>query len=114
MIKIYHNPRCRKSREALARLEASGKDFEVVEYLKNPLSAKDINGLLKLLEMNPLSLVRKGEAIWKEQYKGKDLSDAQIIEAMAENPKLIERPIITNGNQAIVARPAELMDAILN
>ena len=114
MIQIYHNPRCRKSREALARLEASGKDFEVVEYLKNPLSAKDISGLLKLLARKPVSLVRKGEAIWKEQYKGKDLNDTQIIEAMADPPKLIERPIITNGNKAVVARPAELMDAILN
>lgn len=114
MIHIYHNPRCRKSREALARLEESGKEFKIVEYLKNPLSAKDLTGLLDSLEMNPLSLVRKGEAIWKEQYKGKDLSDAQVIEAMAEHPKLIERPIITNGNKAVVARPAELMDAILN
>lgn len=114
MIHIYHNPRCRKSREALAYLEASGKDFEVIEYLKNPLSESDIKDLLEKLAMSPLALVRKGEAIWKEQYSGRELSDAEIIEALAKHPKLIERPIIVRGNKAVVARPAELMDPVLN
>lgn len=98
----------------MARLEASGKYFEVIEYLKNPLSESDIKGLLEKLAISPLALVRKGETIWKEQYKGRELNDAEIIEALAKHPKLIERPIITRGNQAVVARPAELMDPILN
>ena len=107
MIKIYHNPRCRKSREGLAILESSGKAFEVVKYLDDMLSEKQLTAIINLLNISPIQLVRKTEKIWKENYKGKELSDAEIISAMLENPKLIERPIVINNKKAVVGRPAE-------
>jgi arsenate reductase len=107
MIKIYHNNRCSKSRLGLEILEKSGKDFEIVKYLENIPSKKELTDIIKLLNINPVDLVRKNEAIWKSDFKGKDLSDAEIISAMLENPKLIERPIIINGNKAVIGRPAE-------
>ncbi|GAA4935184.1 arsenate reductase (glutaredoxin) [Algibacter agarivorans] len=109
MIKIYHNNRCSKSRCGLEILEKSGKEFEVVKYLDNILSAKELKDIIKLLGIKPIQLVRKNEAIWKDNYKNKDLSDADIIKAMVENPKLIERPIIINGNKAVIGRPPELI-----
>ncbi|WP_298555553.1 arsenate reductase (glutaredoxin) [uncultured Algibacter sp.] len=109
MIKIYHNNRCSKSRCGLEILEKSGKNFEVVKYLDNTLSVKELKDIIKLLGINPIKLVRKNEAIWKENYKNKDLSDTEIIKAMVENPKLIERPIIINGNKAVIGRPPELI-----
>ena len=107
MITIYHNPRCSKSRQGLAIVEESGKDFEVVKYLDEPLSEEKLMELLKLLNIAPLDLVRKNEAIWKENYKGKNLTDAEIVKAMVQNPKLIERPIVVNGKKAVIGRPPE-------
>lgn len=105
MITIYHNPRCRKSREGLDLLENSGKDFVVVKYLDEQISEAKLKDIISLLGIKPLELVRKNEAIWKSNYKGKDHSDAQIIKAMVANPKLIERPIVINGKQAVIGRP---------
>ena len=109
MIKIYHNNRCSKSRCGLEILEKSGKAFEVVKYLDNIPSAKELKDIIKLLGIKPIQLVRKNEAIWKNNYKNKDLSDSEIIKAMVDNPKLIERPIIINGNKAVIGRPPELI-----
>lgn len=106
MITIYHNARCRKSREGLQVLEESGKDFEVREYLKETLSEKEILDLLEKLNMAPIELVRTEEKIWKEHYKDRDLSDKELVKVMAENPKLIQRPIVVSGNKAVVGRPA--------
>ncbi len=105
MIKIYHNPRCRKSREGLEILEKSGKEFEIVKYLDNIPTEKELATIVKLLNISPIQLVRKTEKIWKENYKGKELSDAEIIKAMAHNPKLIERPIVINKTNAVIGRP---------
>ena len=105
MIKIYHNPRCRKSREGLQILEESGKEFEVVKYLDDTPTKKELTEIINLLEINPIQLVRTNEKTWKENYKGKELSDDAIITAMLENPKLIERPIVINKNKAVVGRP---------
>tara|TARA_R110002126_G_scaffold291415_2_gene452283 strand:- start:62390 stop:62731 length:342 start_codon:yes stop_codon:yes gene_type:complete len=107
MIKIYHNPRCRKSREGLAILESSGKAFEVVKYLDDIPSEKELTEIINLLNISPIQLVRKTEKIWKENYKRKELTDSQIIKAMLENPKLIERPIVINNKKAVVGRPPE-------
>lgn len=112
MIKIYHNPRCSKSRQGLEILNQSKVDFEVVKYLDSPLSEDELTELIKKLNISPIKLVRKGEAIWKENYKSKELSDEQIIEAMATNPKLIERPIVVNDNKAIIGRPPSLISDI--
>ncbi|MFH4968963.1 arsenate reductase (glutaredoxin) [Gaetbulibacter sp. M240] len=113
MITIYHNNRCRKSREGLALIEDSGKPYKVITYLENTPSSEELSEIIKLLGIQPMDLVRKNEAIWKSDFKGKELSDKAIIEAMVKNPKLIERPIVINGNKAIVGRPPEAILDIL-
>jgi arsenate reductase len=113
MIKLYHNPRCAKSRQGLALLENSKHEFETILYLKNPLNKKELEHTIALLGISPLELIRKNEAIWKENYKGKTLSDTDIISAMTAHPKLIERPIVSNGDKAVIGRPTERIFEIL-
>lgn len=113
MITIYHNPRCSKSRQGLALLENSKKQFEVVRYLENPFTVAELKTVISQLGIKPIDLVRKNETIWKDEYKGKTLSDKQVIEAMVANPKLIERPIVFNGNKAVVGRPTEKINDII-
>ena len=113
MIKIYHNPRCRKSREGLAFLEGKGKEFEIIRYLDNPPGIDTIRELLNALDIPPIALVRKNEAIWKSEYKGKELTDDKIIEALSKHPKLIERPIVLVGDKAVIGRPAEIIAELL-
>lgn len=104
-MKIYHNPRCSKSREGLAILQESGKEFETVEYLKNPPSETELREIVEKLNIPAEKLVRKNEPIWKENYKGKTLSEAEIIQAMAKHPNLIERPILIGKTNAVIGRP---------
>jgi arsenate reductase len=113
MIKILHNNRCSKSRCGLELLEKSGKPFEIVKYLEDTLSTKELKEIVKLLGVKPIDLVRKNEAIWKTEFKNRTLTDDQIIDAMVENPKLIERPIVINGKKAVIGRPSELILDIL-
>ena len=113
MIKIYHNNRCRKSREGLALLEEAKQEFEVVHYLEQPPTPEELKALLQKLGIRPKQLIRKNEAIWKEQFKGKELSDDALITAMSQFPKLIERPIVVKGNKAVIARPASTILEIL-
>ncbi|SHI74458.1 arsenate reductase [Arenibacter nanhaiticus] len=114
MIKIYHNPRCSKSREGLKLLENSGKDFQVIKYLEDIPSKEELRTLLNYLSISAENLVRKNEAIWKENFKGKLLSEEEIIDAMIAHPKLIERPIVVNGEKAVVGRPTEKINDILD
>lgn len=107
MITIYHNNRCRKSREGLQILEESGKDYEVVKYLEDVPSKSELKQIIKLLGIAPLELIRKNEAIWKENYKGQTLSNDQVIDAMIAHPKLIERPIVINNGMAVIGRPPQ-------
>lgn len=113
MIKIYHNSRCSKSRQGLELLENSGKEFEVIKYLENVPTEKELTEIIKLLSITPIQLVRKTEKIWKENYKGKELTEAEVIKAMLENPKLIERPIVINNNKAVIGRPTEAILSII-
>jgi arsenate reductase len=113
MIKIYHNPRCRKSREGLTILENSGKEFQIIKYLEEVPSEDTLKEIISLLGISPIQLVRKTEQIWKENYKGKELSDIEIIKAMIENPKLIERPIVIHKNKAVIGRPPENIISII-
>lgn len=106
-MKIYHNPRCSKSRQTLEILIKKNADFEIVEYLKKKLSITDLEEIIAKLEINTIELVRKNESVWKEKFKGRNLSDKEIIQAMIDNPKIIERPIVVNGNKAILGRPPE-------
>jgi len=113
MIKIFHNPRCTKSREGLQILENSGKDFEIVKYLEDVPTKKELQEVLKLLGIKPEELIRKNEVIWKQNYKGKTLSDEELIQIMVSNPKLIERPIVINGNKAVIGRPPANIEHII-
>jgi arsenate reductase len=106
-MKIYHNPRCSKSRSALQLLEEKGVDVEVVKYLDNTPNKEELKDLLKKLGMKAEQIVRKGEADYKENFKGKTLSDDEWISAFIEYPKLIERPIFVKGDKAVVGRPPE-------
>jgi len=113
MIKIYHNNRCSKSRCGLEILENSGKKFEVVKYLEDVPTESELKNIIRLLNIKPIDLIRKNEAIWKSDYKGKTLSDKEVIDAMIKNPKLIERPIVINGNKAVIGRPPESIENII-
>jgi len=106
-IKIYHNQRCTKSRQTLALLEKESTDFKIIEYLKTPLSFDEIKEIVEKLEIKPIDLVRKNEQIWKDNYRGKEMTDVEIIKAMERNPKLIERPIVINEKYGIIGRPPE-------
>jgi arsenate reductase len=112
-MKIYHNPRCRKSRETLALIEESGIEPEVIRYLDTPPSVEELAELVQLLGISPKDLIRKGEAIYKEQFKGKELSDREWLEAMVKHPKLIERPIVVEGGKAVLGRPPENVKELL-
>lgn len=110
--RIYHNPRCSKSRETLALLENQQQDIEIVEYLKTPPTAEELSDILQQLDMQPRQLLRTKETLYKElQLDNNNLSDQELIRAMCDNPKLIERPIVIKNNQAIIGRPPE---AVLN
>ena len=104
---IYHNPRCTKSRQGLALLEELKADYEVIEYLKELPTKAELKSVLKKLGMNAEELVRKSEAVYKSEFKGKTLSEDQWIAAMISEPKLIERPIIIKGDKAVIGRPTE-------
>ena len=107
MTTLYHNPRCRKSREALQILQQANEPVEIVLYLKNSLSKEELKDFLLKLEISAIALIRKNEAIWKENYKNKSLTEDELITAMVNNPKLIERPIAIKNGKAIIGRPPQ-------
>ena len=110
---IWHNNRCRKSRETLAILVDKSADFEVVNYLDTPPSKSDLKETLTKLGMKAEQIIRKGEPEFKENCKGKDLSEDEWLDAMIKYPKLIERPIVIKGNKAVIGRPPEKVMEIL-
>ncbi|WP_318640623.1 arsenate reductase (glutaredoxin) [Flavobacterium ardleyense] len=113
MIQIFHNPRCSKSRACDSFLLDLNQPYEIIRYLDNPLNFEELKALLKKLEIPAEELIRKSEKIWIENYKNQVLSEDEIITAMANCPILIERPIIVNGNRAVIGRPLENIDKIL-
>ena len=106
-MKIYHNPRCSKSRQTLTLIQEKGEEVEIIEYLRNPLTFEDLEVILVKLAISPINLIRNKEEIWKEEYKGKELKDDEIIQAMVNHPKIMERPIVINGMKAIIGSPPE-------
>ncbi|XPV69954.1 MAG: arsenate reductase (glutaredoxin) [Halarcobacter sp.] len=110
---IWHNPRCSKSRNALNYLEEKGIKPQIIKYLDETPSFEELKEILKLLNMDAKELMRKGESIYKELNLKEVDDEDSLVKAMVENPKLIERPIIINGNKAVVARPLENIDTIL-
>ena len=113
MIQVLHNPRCGKSRSCLAFLEESGKEFEVVKYLVDVPTVEELHSIIKKIGITPIELVRQKEPVWIEKFKGQVLSDEEIINAMVQNPILIERPIVINGEKAVIARPFEKAATII-
>ncbi len=113
MTTIYHNPRCSKSRQTLQLLEEKGETVEVIKYLENVPNAEKLSEIIQLLEITPIDLVRKNEAVWKENFKGKKMSDKEIIAAMISYPKLIERPIVLKNGKAALGRPPEAVLELL-
>ncbi|MDT0647750.1 arsenate reductase (glutaredoxin) [Zunongwangia sp. F260] len=113
MITIYHNTRCKKSREGLEIVKESGKDYRIREYLKVPLTEEELSALIEKMNISPIQLVRKNEKLWKENYKEKDLSDKELISVMVKHPKLIERPVVENDRKAVIGRPASDIKEVL-
>jgi len=113
MITIYHNPRCGKSRECLAFVENSKQEFEIIKYLENPLTFNELETIIKKLSIKPIELIRTKESIWVEHFKGKTLSNKEIIQSMVDFPILMERPIAVNGNKAVIARPFDRIKEII-
>ena len=112
-MKIYHNPRCSKSRQGLAILQDAQVEPEIINYIKNPISFEELSDILRKLDIPAMDLVRKNEAVWKENFKNKELSENEVIEAMVTFPKLIERPIVINGEVAVIGRPPEkILDCV--
>ncbi len=106
--KIYHNPRCRKSREALQLLQEKGIEPEIVLYLENPPLAAEIREMGEMMGKCPAEFIRKGETVYKEMIKGKDLDDKSLYDLMAKHPILIERPIVVkDAKEAVLGRPPE-------
>jgi len=110
---IYHNPRCSKSRATLALLQEKGIEPEVIEYLKTPPTEAELDAILNKLDMEPADFMRTGEDEYKAHIKGNDLSRAEAIGLMVKYPRLIERPVVVNGEKAAVGRPPESVLAIL-
>jgi len=112
-MKIYHNPRCSKSRQSLALLQEAGLDPEVIEYLKDPPTTAELSEILDSLQMEPTDLMRTGEAVYQELgLREKQLDRQEAIETMIQHPVLIERPIVVKGNQAVIGRPPENVKAL--
>jgi arsenate reductase (glutaredoxin) len=113
-ITIYHNGMCSKSRGALEILMEKGIQHQVRWYLTDPLNKKELRALLKKLGIKASGLVRKSEALYKEKYEGKLITEQEWLTILKENPVLIERPIVEKGDKAIVARPPERIFELLD
>ncbi len=112
-IKVYHNSRCSKSRCALAYLDDKKIEYEIVEYLKDIPTKNELASLIEMLGISPEELIRKGEPDFKNNFKGKKLTNKEWIDAMIRFPKLIERPIVIKNNKAVIARPTERIEELL-
>ena len=107
MLTIYHNPRCGKSRQTLALIQEKEEEVQVVKYLETPLTKDELRSLVEKLGITAEQLIRKNEKIFKENYKGKELSEEEWLEAMVAHPILMERPIVVKGDKAVLGRPPE-------
>lgn len=113
-ITVYNNSRCSTCRVTLGLLNEKGAEVEKIEYLEHPPTKEELEGLLKKLGMRACGLVRKKEPLYKEMFAGRDPTDEECLNAMAENPVLIERPIVVRGNKAILGRPPEKVLTLLS
>ena len=111
---VYHNPRCRKSREVIQYLEDKGLSFDIVKYLEQSFNKNTLVELLNKIEKKPSEILRKNEVLWKKEYASKGLSEDQILQLLVEQPILIERPIVTTTDKGVLARPIENLMEFLN
>lgn len=111
-MKIYHNPRCAKSRAGLKYLEDSGREFEIVKYLEEGITVNELGDIIARTGKKPFDFVRTQEQDYKNEFKGKILSDAAWLKILAENPKLLQRPIVVNGDKAVLGSPPENINTI--
>ena len=111
-VQIYHNPRCSKSREALALLKEKSGEIEIIDYLNHPPSAAELGDLCEKLNIRPEQLIRKKEELFISTFKDKKYSDKMWLKHLSENPRLIERPIVIQGNNAVIGRPPQLILAL--
>lgn len=112
-MKIYHNPRCSKSRAGLKFLQDKNVDVEIIDYMKNPLTEEDLTSLFKKLGKSPEEMIRKHEDLYKKEYKGKTFSDEEWIKIIVENPRLLHRPIIVKGEKAVWGQPVDDIQKLL-
>ncbi len=111
MIKVYHNPRCGKSRNCLAFLDNNNQEYKIIKYLDETPSAEELKTLLEKLNLKPMDIIRQKEKVWIENYKNQEISDEALIQAMINHPILIERPILIKDNEAIIARDMDKIEA---
>lgn len=112
-MKIYHNPRCPKSREGLKYLEERGYETQVVNYIKDGISVDELRNILKRTHLNVDELIRKQEQLYKDEYKDKELTEDEWLEVISKNPRLLQRPIVFNGTRAVIAQPPNEIDRIV-
>ena len=114
MTKIYHNNRCRKSREALEYLENKSTDIQIIEYMKDPLTATEWKDLFLQIGKSPQEMIRTQEPLWKNVYKDQEIDDVKLLDIFSKNPKLIKRPIVLKGQKGVLVQPLETLKAFIS
>ena len=113
MIKIYHNPKCKKSREGLKYLQEKGIDIEIVNYIKEGITEQELSEIVMKLNIKPANIVRTQEELYRKELKGRNFTDREWIKILSENPRLIERPIVMAKHKAVIAQPPDKADELL-
>jgi len=113
MLKIYHNPRCAKSREGLNYLKQHGYEFEVINYMDNPIGKEALMTIMMKLNLKPMELIRKQEEIFRKELKGKVFTDSEWIKIILQEPRLLQRPIVESKYKAVIAIPPEKIQELL-
>lgn len=113
MLKIYHNPKCRKSREGLKYLQDKGVDFVVVDYIKTGIKEEELSEIVLKLNLKPADIVRTQEDIYRKELKGRNFTDREWIKILSENPRLLQRPVVVARHKAVIAQPPEKVDELL-
>jgi arsenate reductase (glutaredoxin) len=113
MLTIYHNPKCKKSREGLKYIQDRGIKANIINYINDGISEDELRDIIKKLNLSPSDIVRKQEDIYKKELKGKNFTDIEWIRILTENPKLIQRPIVVTKYKAVIAQPPEKVKELL-
>ena len=113
MVKIYHNPRCKKSRAGLQYLKDKNVEFEVVEYLKDPLSRDELKDILVKMNKKPADIIRTQEEIYRKNFRGREFTDDEWVAILLEHPRMIQRPLVVKAYKALLGDPAENIENIL-